>query len=68
VLVERLLSRGRLDDDLATIRERFRQYNQLTQPLLEYYDRRGILRQITAEGTPDDVFAKIRQVVDAATS
>jgi adenylate kinase len=65
-LVERLLARGRVDDDPDTIRERFRQYHQLTQPLLDYYGGRGVLRQITAEGTPDEVFEKIRGVVDAA--
>jgi adenylate kinase len=66
LLVERLLSRGRIDDDPETIRERFRQYHHLTQPLLDYYGGRGVLRQITAEGTPDEVFNKIRSVVDAA--
>lgn len=63
-LVERLLARGRPDDDRNTIHERFRQYNRLTEPLLDYYRRRGVLRQIDAEGTPDEVFAKIRQAVD----
>jgi adenylate kinase len=66
ILVERLLARGRQDDDFATIRERFRQYHRLTQPLLEYYNTRGVLRQITAGGTPEEVAAKIRTVVDAA--
>ena len=66
LLMERLLSRGRPDDDRETIRERFRQYNRLTQPLLDYYRGRGLLRQISAEGAPDEVFAKIRGAVDAA--
>ncbi len=66
LLVERLLSRGRPDDDRETIRERFRQYNLLTEPLLDHYRRRGVLRHIAAEGTPDEVFAKIRAAVDAA--
>jgi adenylate kinase len=65
-LVDRLLNRGRPDDDIETIRERFRQYHLLTQPLLEYYRGRKILRQIAAEGTPDEVFAKVRSAVDAA--
>ena len=43
-LVERLLARGRPDDDRETIRERFRQYHRLTEPLLDYYRSRGILR------------------------
>jgi adenylate kinase len=65
-LVDRLLNRGRPDDDRETIRERFRQYRELTQPLLEYYRDRKILQQIPAEGTPDEVFAKVREAVDAA--
>lgn len=63
-LIERLLLRGRTDDDPDTIRERFRQYHRLTQPLLDYYGGRGVLRQITADGTPDEVFAKILSVLD----
>jgi adenylate kinase len=65
-LVERLLNRGRPDDDIETIRERFRQYHRLTQPLLEYYRDRKILQQIAAEGTPEEVFAKVREAVDGA--
>jgi adenylate kinase len=65
-LIERLLSRGRSDDDQDTIAERFRQYESLTQPLLDYYRRRRILRQIDADATPDEVFARICAAVDAA--
>ena len=36
-----LLARGRPDDDRDTIRERFRQYHSLTEPLVEYYRRAG---------------------------
>ena len=67
LLVERLLSRGRKDDDPDTIRERFRQYYRLTEPLLDYYRNRGVLREIDAEGTPDEVFARVQAAVDAAT-
>jgi adenylate kinase len=67
-LVERLLSRGRMDDTPETIRERFRQYNELTEPLLDYYRRRGILREIDGEGTPDEVFDRIVNAVDSAAS
>jgi adenylate kinase len=67
-LTERLLARGRPDDDPETIRERFRQYRRLTQPLIEYYRSRKLLREIDAEGTPDQVFAKIRDAIDAVRS
>lgn len=67
-LVKRLLARGRPDDTREAISERFRQYSRLTQPLLDYYRDRQILRQIDAEGTPDEVFVKIRGAVDAVTA
>jgi adenylate kinase len=65
-LIERLASRGRPDDDPQTIAERFRHYTALTKAVLEYYRRRGILRQIDADGTPDEVFDRIRDSVEAA--
>jgi adenylate kinase len=64
-LVDRLLARGRMDDNRKTIHERFRQYNELTEPLLDYYHRRRILRLINGEGTLDEVFRRIRHAVDS---
>ena len=64
-LIERLLARGRSDDERETIRVRLRQYNRLTQPLVDYYQKRKMLRQIDAEATPDEVFSRIREAVDA---
>jgi adenylate kinase len=58
-LVERLLARGRNDDQTETIHERFREYDRLTQPLLEYYRPRGILRPIDGDAPPDVVFERI---------
>lgn len=66
LLEERLLSRGRADDDPETIRERFRQYHDLTQPLLDYYQAKGILRRVNAKGTPDEVFARISREFEVA--
>jgi adenylate kinase len=65
-LLDRLLERGRPDDDRQTIAERFRQYNALTQPLLDYYSRRGVLRRIDGDASPDEVFNRVRSAVDAA--
>ena len=67
LLVERLLARGRPDDDRETIRERFRQYHQMTEPLLDYYRNSGVLAQIAAEGTPEEVFHKVKAAVDATS-
>ena len=63
-LVQRLLARGRIDDNRNTIQERFRHYIRLTEPLVDYYRQRQILQTIDGEGTPDDVFARIKKAVD----
>ncbi|HEY3391908.1 MAG TPA: adenylate kinase [Lacipirellulaceae bacterium] len=67
-LVDRLLARGRMDDNRETIEERFRQYDRLTEPLLAYYSGRGILRMIDGEGTPDEVFDRVQQAVESAAN
>jgi adenylate kinase len=65
-LVKRLLARGRIDDQMETIGERFREYERLTQPLLDYYRRRGILRVINGDASPQDVLSQILAVLDEA--
>ncbi|MEX2138875.1 MAG: adenylate kinase [Pirellulales bacterium] len=63
-LVGRLIGRGRDDDEPAVIRQRFRTYHQLTEPVLDYYRRRGILETVDGAGTPDEVFARIQEAVE----
>ncbi|MCI0357567.1 MAG: adenylate kinase [Planctomycetaceae bacterium] len=68
-LVTRMLKRAaaekRVDDNPQTIAERMEVYKRQTAPLVEYYQNRGILVPIDALGTPDEVFERIRAVVDA---
>jgi len=58
-LVARLANRGRGDDHPDTIRRRFRDFEALTKPLIEYYERRGLLHVINGVGTMDEVFGRI---------
>ena len=51
VLVERLLNRGRSDDNEEIIRKRLEIYNETTQPLIGYYQKQNILENI--EGNRD---------------
>jgi len=55
---------GRVDDDLAAIREKLRIFNQRTAPLLEYYRRRGArieTVEVTAGMTPEQIWEVLDQ-------
>lgn len=62
-LLKRLSQRGRADDAEETVRQRLRVYAELTRPLANYYDDRGILRGIDAVGTLEEVFGRIMLAV-----
>lgn len=49
----------RPDDDEKTVRERLSVYCRRTQPLIDYYARKGMLRRIDADGTLDEVDARL---------
>jgi adenylate kinase len=63
-LFDRLIGRGRDDDDPQVIRERFRTYHQLTEPVLDYYRRRGILETVDGAATPEVVFSRIQEALE----
>jgi adenylate kinase len=46
----------RTDDDEATVRRRLAVYEENTRPLIDYYRRRGLLEEVSGEGTVDEVF------------
>jgi adenylate kinase len=58
-LVRRLSERGRADDRPEVIRERLDTYRRQTEPLVEYYRQKGLLRSVNGDGTPDDVAERI---------
>ena len=66
VLLKRLLSRGRADDTPDVVRERLRNYEKLTAPLISWYRSKGLLRSIDGTGVPEAVSARLRDAVDGA--
>ena len=59
-LLERLLARGRADDNEAVIRHRLEVYRQQTAPLISYYEDRGQLKRLPSSGTIDAVAAQVQ--------
>jgi adenylate kinase len=51
------------DDKPDVIRKRLRTYHEKTEPLVGYYDQRGILRRIGGVGDPQDVGEEIRRTL-----
>jgi adenylate kinase len=65
-VLKRLATRGRPDDNAAAVQERFKQYYALTEPLADYYQQKSILRRVDGTGPPEEVFERIRKIVDLA--
>ena len=64
VVLERLGGRGRTDDRPEVIAQRLKTYWSQTRPLTDYYSQRGLLESIDGLGTPDEVFERIKRVVE----
>jgi len=58
-LTERMLARGRDDDNEDTIRNRFKVYLEQTQPLLDIYNSRGVTTPVNGLGEIDEVTERI---------
>lgn len=65
-LVRRMLDRGRDDDTEDAVRERLRVYGEQTEPLVELYRERGLLRTIDGHQTMDQVEESILEAVRTA--
>ncbi|NES02087.1 MAG: adenylate kinase [Okeania sp. SIO2F4] len=67
ILVARLLSRGRQDDNEETIKNRLQVYYQQTQPLIEFYQARQQLITVDGNNSIDVVTNSLKQAVDKLT-
>ena len=54
----------RADDSVEVARERLSKYHAETEPVIPYYESQGLLRRVEGTGTPDEVFARVRAVLD----
>jgi adenylate kinase len=50
----------REDDRPETVRERLRVYHRQTEPLVEHYAARGLLRRVDGTLAPDEVYERLR--------
>lgn len=65
-LLSRLLARGRDDDTPETVAKRLDVYLEQTEPLIGYYEARGLVARINGEQSVDEVFGEIEAAVQEA--
>lgn len=53
------------DDKAETVQARLDVYNEQTAPLIDYYQKAGILHQVDGTGSVEEVTSRIRSVLDA---
>ncbi|XP_023666877.2 adenylate kinase isoenzyme 1 [Paramormyrops kingsleyae] len=68
-MVKRLMKRGetsgRADDNEETIKKRLDLYYKATEPVIAFYEGRGIVRKIDSEGTVDAVFSQVVKAIES---
>jgi len=69
-LIDRLAGRSglerRADDGRDTVLERLRVYHEKSEPLIEFYRRRGLLTEVDGGGTVSEVTDRIGKSLDQA--
>lgn len=54
----------RSDDREDTIRQRLSVYRAQTAPLIDYYGKKGVLKNVEGTGSIDSIFDKVRSLID----
>lgn len=55
----------RKDDNPETVESRLQVYTQQTAPLIEYYEKKGLLFNVVGDSTPEATFEKISKKLDS---
>ena len=64
LLLQRLLARGRADDNAEVIRHRLHVYREQTAPLIAHYQQLGLLHPVEASGTVEAIGDRIRGLLE----
>lgn len=68
IMLDRLLKRGetsgRDDDNIESIRKRFRVFEETSMPVVDNFEKQGKVASVTAVGTREEVYARIREGIE----
>jgi adenylate kinase len=62
-IAKRAAEEGRSDDTEEVVRNRMKVYSDQTAPVVDYYAQKGLLSRVLGEGTIEEVFQRIRGVL-----
>ncbi len=62
-IARRAAEEGRSDDTEEVVRNRMKVYSDQTAPVVDYYARQGVLSRVLGEGTIEEVFQRIKGVL-----
>ena len=64
-LIKRILSRGqgREDDTEEMVKNRLNVYHEETKPVMDHYQKQGLVKEIDGVGTIDEIFGRLLDVV-----
>ena len=54
----------RKDDTVETASKRFETYHKETEPLIEYYKEKGVLINLDANGSVEEIFNRLNKVIE----
>ena len=60
---EKLVQRE--DDKEEIVESRLKTYYELTEPLVEYYKKEDILKEVEGTGSPGNIYSEIKQILNA---
>ncbi len=63
LLVKRLLARGRSDDSEEVIRNRLQVYKEKTSPLVDYYNKQGLIKSVDGDGDVLAIASRIEKLL-----
>uniref|UniRef100_A0A060T2Q3 Uridylate kinase n=1 Tax=Blastobotrys adeninivorans TaxID=409370 RepID=A0A060T2Q3_BLAAD len=67
VMLERLLSRGqtsgRADDNVESIKKRFRVFVETSMPVVDYFDKQGRVVKLQCDKSPDQVYSTVKDAL-----
>jgi len=65
-MLTRLLHRGetsgRVDDNIETIRKRFKTFVESSYPVVQYFEKKGKVKTVLCVDTPEKVYEKVKEI------